>query len=518
MPAVLIVSVLGLSLAQSPPSTTENLKDLARLLERWPDQYVRWILSDAERQRYRTLTTDRERLEFIEDFWARRDPTPGTPANEFRQDYLERFAYVMNHFGAGKPGWATERGRIYLLLGPPHSVQRNPMGRYSLERPSEIWTYNNIPVPGVPASLDISFVDFKGTGDYEIVSDLESTAPVIMQFGTAESPLLAWSMRRRHLGMVDPRTGLDTFREVDASIITQRELDLQQQLREIGESGQKSIQPLDQVVAARVSFARLSLQATAGLIYEAPEVLRAPVSLAVPYSELAARREQGKIVYDVDYLMRLIDDPGDEAARVEDRLSLSFPEEQRTRLATLQLALEENLEVARPGSYRLQAYLRDNTGDKIGTFEQLLDLPARPSGALALSSLFVAGALVESAPGTAGPFQFGTIRVIPSLDRSFGADQELGLYLQAYGALAKEDGRKRLKVDFFVMKEGRLFMGVPPAILFPDTEPAGIRASIPLNKCPPGDYAIRVRVTDEVGRQQAEREASFRVVAGATAR
>lgn len=510
---VFLAGLLGLGASQAPPAgpSTESLKDLSSLLQRWPDQFVRWIITDAERERYRALTADQERLDFIEGFWARRDPTPGTPANEFRQDYLARFAYVLNHFGAGKPGWATDRGRIYLLLGPPHSIQRNPMGRYSLERPSEIWTYNNIPVPGVPASLDINFVDFKGTGDYEIVSDLESTAPVLMQFGTAESPLLAWAMRRRYLGMVDARTGLDTFREVDASIITQRELDLQQQLREIGESGQRTARSLDEVIEARVSFARLSLQAAAGALYTSEGKLRVPVSLAVPYPELAARRDAGKILYDIDYLIRLLDRAGNERARVEDRLNVSFPEEQSAKLSSMRLALEESLEVP-PGVYRVQAFLRDNTGEKLGTFEQPLEAQARQPGALALSSLFVAGALVDSAPGTSGPFQFGTIRVIPSLDRAFGSDQELGVYLQAYGAAAKEDGRKRLKVDFFVMKGGRLFMGVPSTNLFPDTEPAGIRASIPLGKCPPGDYVIRVRVSDQVGGQVAEREASFRVL------
>jgi GWxTD domain-containing protein len=511
---MLCLFLSALTAFQAPAG--ETVKDLPRLLERWPDQYVRWIITDAERNAYRALVTDEARLDFIERFWARRDPTPETPLNELRRDYLERFAYVLNHFGAGKPGWATDRGRIYLLLGPPHSVQRNPMGRYSLERPSEIWTYNNLPVPGVPASLDIHFVDFRGTGDFEMVSDLESTAPVAMQFGTAESPLLAWSLRRRYLGMVDPRTGLDTFKEVDASIITQRELDLQQQIREIGEAPKRALRSLDEVVEARVSFARLSLEATAGLLYTDGDAFRVPVSLAVPYAELASRREAGKILFDVDYLIRLLDEGGNEAGRVEDRLSLSFPEDQASKAASLKLALEENLE-ARPGAYRLQVVLRDNTGEKLGTFEQPFEVRARKPDTLELSSLFVAGALVDSVPGSSGPFQFGTIRVIPSHDRSFAADQELGLYLQAYGAVPKEDGRRRLKVDFFVMKEGRLFLGVPSATVFPDTEPAGIRASIPLGKCPPGDYVIRVRVSDQVSGQTAEREATFRVVAAPVA-
>ncbi len=66
------------------------------------------------------------------------------------------------------------------------------------------------------------------------------------------------------------------------------------------------------------------------------------------------------------------------------------------------------------------------------------------------------------------------------------------------------------------MKDGRLFLGVPANYLFPTTEPVGIRASIPLTKCPPGDYTLRVRVTDEVGGGSAQQDAGFTVLGGAS--
>ena len=88
-------------------------------------------------------------------------------------------------------------------------------------------------------------------------------------------------------------------------------------------------------------------------------------------------------------------------------------------------------------------------------------------------------------------------------------DESVSLYLEAYGAKQGADGKKRIKVDFFIMRYGRLFMGVPANHLFPSSEPAGISASIPLRKCTAGDYTIRVRVTDEVTGQRAETEANF---------
>ena len=71
------------------PDTIADEK-LSGLLRRWPREYVRWIITDTENKRYPSLGTDQERLEFIENFWARRDPFPETPENEYRAEYLER--------------------------------------------------------------------------------------------------------------------------------------------------------------------------------------------------------------------------------------------------------------------------------------------------------------------------------------------------------------------------------------------------------------------------------------------
>lgn len=502
-PAIFLVASL-----QAAP----ELEDLPKLLERWPREYVRWIITEAEKESYERLATDAERLAFIEAFWERRDPAPETRENEYRRDYLERFAFVLNRFGAGKPGWATDRGRIYLLLGPPHSIQQNPMGRYSLERASEIWTYNGLGIPGVPESLDITFVDFRNTGDFEIVSDLELTAPVDTQFGTAESGLLALAMRRSRMGYQDPRTGLDRFREVDPSRLAMREFDVQQQLVAIEDVARKSVESLREAVRVRASFGALTLRAAAGALRAGAGKVKIPVSLVVPYPELSFEREDGKLVYRVDYLIRILDPSGSEVASADDRLTLTFPEAQQSLLATQQLAVEDSLEVS-PGTYELRAYLRDNVSDRLGTFEDTVEAPAGEADGLSLSSLFVATALSQAAgEAGGGPFQFGAVRVVPSPDRVFTSEQELHLYLQAYGAEGREDARKRLKVDFFVMREGRLFLGVPSTYLFPDTEPVGIRAAIPLLKCPPGDYTIRVRVTDEVADRRATTESTFRVV------
>lgn len=507
--------------AEPTPELPESIagKKLSELLEDWPDQYVRWILTRAERDVYESLSTDHERLQFIEYFWKRRDPDPETPENEYRRDYLERYAFVANYLSAGKPGWATDRGRVYLILGPPHSMQRNPMGRHGLERPSEIWTYNNLDIPNVPASVDFRFVDFNGTGDFELVQDIDTTAPIWTQFGTANNALDAIAQRRFRIGEVDPRTGFERFRDVDGTRYVMREFDLQQQVRDVLATPERELPPLRTAVETRASFGELGVTASGGALGSSREgesppsaLARVPVHFTVPYRSLVPRTEGDARRYEIDYAIVATGPDGEEAARVEDELAVRYQAGEVPELGRLRLSVEETLELA-PGEYVLRTYVRDRVEDRLGSAEFPLTVPEPRAASLYLSTVFLASDIIKikGGAGEGKPFQFGSVRVVPSTSRLYRPDDALKLYVEAYGASAGEDGRKRLRVDFFVMRDGRLFLGVPASYLRPDQEPVGITGEIPLRKCTPGEYVLRVRVTDEVSGDRAEMDAPFAI-------
>ena len=75
-----------------------------------------YIITDQERAAFKSLTTDEEREHFIEQFWLRRDPTPGTVENEFKEEHYRRIAYANEHYASSIPGWKTDRVRIYITL------------------------------------------------------------------------------------------------------------------------------------------------------------------------------------------------------------------------------------------------------------------------------------------------------------------------------------------------------------------------------------------------------------------
>ncbi len=111
-------------------------QEVSGAYKKWLSEDVVWIITDEERAAFKQLSNDEERDQFIEAFWQRRDPTPDTIENEFKEEHYRRIAYANEHFPAGIPGWKTDRGRMYIMYGPPDEIESHPSGG-SYERPME---------------------------------------------------------------------------------------------------------------------------------------------------------------------------------------------------------------------------------------------------------------------------------------------------------------------------------------------------------------------------------------------
>src|SRR2546430_9505337 len=118
----------------------ENAKslkqELSKTYKKWLDEDVRWIISDEERAAFKQLSNDEERDQFIEGFWQRRDPTPDTVENEFKEEHYRRMAYANEHFAARIPGCKTDRGQMYIKFGPPDEIESHP-SFFTYQRPTD---------------------------------------------------------------------------------------------------------------------------------------------------------------------------------------------------------------------------------------------------------------------------------------------------------------------------------------------------------------------------------------------
>src|SRR5438067_6117801 len=111
-------------------------KELETPYRKWLNEDVAYIITDEERAAFKRLQTDEEREQFIEQFWLRRDPTPDTVENEFKEEHYRRIAYANEQFASGIPGWKTDRGRMYITFGPADEIESHPSGG-TYERPPE---------------------------------------------------------------------------------------------------------------------------------------------------------------------------------------------------------------------------------------------------------------------------------------------------------------------------------------------------------------------------------------------
>ncbi len=131
----------------------------------WVNEDVVYIITKEERTAYQKLTTDAEREKFVEQFWLRRDPTPDTPRNEFKEEHYRRIAYANTRFAGGKAGWKTDRGRVYIQSGPPDEIESHPSGTAD-NPPFEVWRYRYI--EGMGKDVSFKFIDSTRNGDYEL--------------------------------------------------------------------------------------------------------------------------------------------------------------------------------------------------------------------------------------------------------------------------------------------------------------------------------------------------------------
>lgn len=141
--------------------------DLHKEYQRWLDEEVRWIITPEERAAFLRLSKDEDRDQFVVAFWLRRDPTPGTAENEFKEEHYRRLAYANEHFAYEIPGWKTDRGRVYIVYGPPSDIKtESTHGAVVSVKPAALWHYDSI--RGYGKNIDLKFVDVCACGDYRL--------------------------------------------------------------------------------------------------------------------------------------------------------------------------------------------------------------------------------------------------------------------------------------------------------------------------------------------------------------
>jgi GWxTD domain-containing protein len=162
--ALIMVTALALTAWQSKPAGK------ADPFQAWLNEDVTYIITYEERNAFSQLQSNEERDKFIEQFWERRNPTPGAVENAFKVEHYRRLAFANSHFtsNSGIPGWKNDRGRIYITFGPPDEIDSHPVAS-AAKLPYEDWRYRFI--AGIGNDVSIEFVDRDSNGEFHMTMD-----------------------------------------------------------------------------------------------------------------------------------------------------------------------------------------------------------------------------------------------------------------------------------------------------------------------------------------------------------
>lgn len=266
---------------------------------KWLQEDVRYIITPEEREVFLSLTTPEEKERFIEQFWFRRDPDPTTAINEFKEEHYRRIAYANDHFDEGKAGWLTDRGRIYILHGPPDEVESHEAGEVSYDRlphegggttttfPFIRWWYRHI--EGVGDNVELEFVDKRFSGAYTLTLDpFEKDALMHTNYAPtwAEQAGVAARVERfRH----NPHRGpnLLNYRAQDNPFEKYRRLVQVQAPKPI------KYRDLEKLVEVQIGYELLPLRVRLDYLRLDPQYLLVPITVEIENKDLQFQPEGG---------------------------------------------------------------------------------------------------------------------------------------------------------------------------------------------------------------------------------
>jgi len=416
-------------------------KELETPYKKWLNEDVTYIITDEERTAFKRLNTDEEREQFIEQFWLRRDPTPDTEENEFKEEHYRRIAYANERYASGIPGWKTDRGRIYITYGPPDEIDSHPSGG-SYERPIEEgggetstypfedWRYRYI--EGIGNDVNIEFVDPTMTGEYRMTMDPSEKDALLYVPGAGLTMYeqMGMSNKTARFNRTDG-THLGTGNQpLPASM---NEFERLERFAKLQAPPKVKFKDLEAAVSTHITFNILPVKVQADFIKVTNSTILTNITLQFENKNLQFQLKDGVQKAAVNIYARITTMSRRPVNWFEDTVTKEAPPQMLPELVNKSSIYQKQIPLA-PGTYRLNVVVKDVIGGNMNNYEMALNVPHYDDEKLSASTLILAD-VMEKVPLRSigmGQFVIGNSKVRPRLNDTFGHEEKLGIYVQFY--------------------------------------------------------------------------------------
>src|SRR6185312_10497889 len=491
---------------------SKSLKiELSKTYKKWLDEDVRWIITDEEQKAFKLLSNDEERDQFIEAFWQRRDPTPDTIENEFKEEHYRRMAYANEHFAAGIPGWKSDRGRIYVMYGPADEIESHPSGG-TYDRPMdegggststfpfEDWRYRYL--EGIGQEVIIEFVDTCMCGDYHMTMD-RSEKDALKNV---------------------PNAGLTLYEQMGMSSKADRfSGGGLEQYAKLNQAPAVKFKDLEEIVQHKISYNTMPFDVRTDFVKITSDTVLVPVTVQLRNRDITFTNKDGVQHGVVNIFGRLTTLSGKVAQTFEDTVVADVPAELLPREV-------ENSKIywkavpLKSGRYRLDLVVKDVNGDRMGTWSRSIIVPDFSDDKLASSSLIVADD-VEPVPSKSvgtGMFVIGTTKVRPRVAPSdgkpvaFKRGQKVNFWMQVYNLSVDEKTHKPSATFEYDIVNAATNKEVVHAVDSSDKmgnigDQVTLEKTVQAANLEPGVYHIQIKVNDNISKQTLGPSATFAV-------
>ncbi len=501
-------------------------KELMGPWKKWLNEDVIYIITDEERAAFKRLKTDDERQQFVEAFWQRRDPTPDTEENEYKEEHYRRIAYANDHYASGIPGWKTDRGMIYIKYGPADEIDSHPSGG-SYERPIEEgggetstypfedWRYRYI--EGIGTNIQIEFVDTTMSGEYHMSTDPEEKDALLYvpgagltlseQMGTADKTQRFERTDGTHLG-----TGNQPLPE------SMNEFTRLEQVAKLQAPPAIKFKDLQTADDSNIRYNTLPMMVRADYIRVTDSTVLTSLAIQFKNSDLQYSTKDTASKATINIYGRVTSLTRKPVNWFEDTVTAQFPAEMLQKAMSGSQIYSKTIPLA-PGTYRLNVVAKDTVGNTMNTYEMALNVPHYDEDQLGASSVILADE-IERVPTKsigAGPFVIRSSKVRPRVNDTFKQGETMGIYAELYNfGMDKKTNKPDGSVEYdvvntadnkTVMTQTEDLSTIPNSSAFIVT----VEKKLPLKSLPPGKYTLKLKVTDKLRGTTLNPSAAFTV-------
>jgi GWxTD domain-containing protein len=468
--------------------------ELPERYRKWLEEEVVYIITPKEKDVFLKLKTDRERDIFIEAFWKQRDSTPNTPRNEFREEHYRRLNYANQYLGrgTGKPGWKTDQGRIYIILGPPNNIDKyeNIMGVY----PAQIWFYYGDPKYGLPTGFNVIFFKKDGIGEYVLYSPSDHGPQALVadyMYNARDARDAYQKLYELSPNLAEQSLSLIPEERMEPGVIN---LASNRLLATIFSIPQRQVE--DAYAEAWLKYKDLiEVEYSTNYIradFEVWTVRDASGNYLVHYSvepaKVSVQEDNQGYLVNFDLNGRVSDEQGRTIYQFEKSLPLVLDREQLAEIRKRAVSFQDVFPLI-PGSYNFDLLVKNPLSREFSSFSQKIHLPVRTDSP-EISQILLAHDFQEiKEPLAVTPFKIGTRQILTQSRKSFAPSESLVACLQVTGLDQEMTEKAALKLVLFRENQPVLSLERKLENLFAGSF---FIETIPLASFVPGYYTLTV--------------------------